>query len=101
MLPRFSATVAGLTATTAAAIRPAAGPGQPPHRPVEHQHGARCPRAPAAATMAQVWKPNARTASAWIHSAPGSLSTVTVPAGSNAPKKKLCQLIDMLRTAAA
>ena len=31
----------------------------------------------------------------------GSLSTVTVPAGSKAPKRKLCQLSVMLRTAAA
>ncbi len=48
-----------------------------------------------------MWKPNARTESAWIQNAPGSLSRVIVPAGSNAPKMKLCQLIDMLRTAAA
>ncbi len=33
-------------------------------------------------------------------SAPGSLSTVTVPQGSAAPKKKLCQLMAMLRAAA-
>ena len=41
------------------------------------------------------------TESAWSHNAPGSLSTVMVPAGSNAPKMKSCQLPDMLRTAAA
>ena len=51
--------------------------------------------------IAQVRRPNARTESAWIHNAPGSLSTVMVPAGSNAPKMKLCQLMDMLRSAAA
>jgi hypothetical protein len=32
----------------------------------------------------QVWKPNARTARAWIQNAPGSLSSVLVPAGSDA-----------------
>ncbi len=51
--------------------------------------------------IAQVCRPNVRTESAWIHNAPGSLSTVIVPAGSKAPKMKLCQLMDMLRSAAA
>ena len=51
-------------------------------------------------TMAQTWKPNRRTDSACTQNAPGSLSIVTVPQGSKAPKKKLCQLWDMLRTAA-
>ena len=51
--------------------------------------------------IAQVCRPNARTESAWNHNAPGSLSTVMVPAGSKAPKMKLCQLMDMLRSAAA
>ncbi len=48
-------------------------------------------------TSAQIWKPNSRSDSACTHSAPGSLSTVIVPAGSNAPKMKSCQLSDMLR----
>ena len=52
-------------------------------------------------TIAQVCMPNARTESAWSHNAPGSLSTVMVPAGSKAPKMKSCQLMDMLRSAAA
>jgi hypothetical protein len=51
-------------------------------------------------TSAQMWKPKIRRDSACTHSAPGSLSTVTVPAGSNAPKTKSCQLCDMLRAAA-
>ena len=50
--------------------------------------------------MAQVWKPNTRKESAWTQKAPGSLSTETVAQGSKAPKKKLCQLCDMLRAAA-
>jgi hypothetical protein len=33
--------------------------------------------------------------------AAGSLSTMMVPEGSNAPKRKLCQLSVMLRTVAA
>jgi hypothetical protein len=83
MLPRFSATVAGLTATMAAAISPAAGP------------ASRCtarnststvtmPSTAWGATMAQVCRPNARTARACTQNAPGSLSTVMVPAGSKA-----------------
>ena len=51
-------------------------------------------------TIAHGWKPKARTDKAWNQNAPGSLSKVIVPAGSKAPKMKLCQLIDMLRTAA-
>ena len=51
--------------------------------------------------MANVLTPKARTKRVCIQNAPGSLSSVTVPAGSKAAKKKLCQLIDMLRTAAA
>ncbi len=51
--------------------------------------------------IAPVCRPNVRTESAWIHNAPGSLSTEIVPAGSKAPKMKLCQLMDMLRSAAA
>ncbi len=47
----------------------------------------------------QMWKPKSRTDRAWTQKAPGSLSTETVPHGSKAPKKKSCQLCDMLRTA--
>ncbi len=50
--------------------------------------------------MAHTWKPKTRTDSACTQNAPGSLSIVTVPQGSKAPKKKLRQLWDMLRTAA-
>jgi hypothetical protein len=84
MFPRFSATVAGLTATTAAAISPAAGPASR----CTARYSTRTVRTPSiawGATITQVWKPKARTASAWIQNAPGSLSRVTVPAGSKAP----------------
>lgn len=45
--------------------------------------------------------PNARTESACSQTAPGSLSSESVPAGSNAAKKKLCQDDAMLRAAVA
>ncbi|MCU1649863.1 MAG: hypothetical protein JWQ60_1012 [Pseudonocardia sp.] len=50
---------------------------------------------------AQVWTPKTRAEIACTHSAPGSLSTLNVPAGSKAPNTKLCQLVAMLCTAAA
>ncbi len=50
-------------------------------------------------TTAHTWKPKMRRDRAWIQSAPGSLSTETVPHGSAAPKMKSCQLVDMLRAA--
>ena len=46
-----------------------------------------------------MWKPNTRSDSACSQKAPGSLSTDTVPQGSKEPKKKSCQLCDMLRAA--
>ena len=52
-------------------------------------------------TSAQLRGPNTPTETACSQNAPGSLSVVTVPAGSNAPKKKLDTPIVMLRTAAA
>ena len=51
--------------------------------------------------MAHSWNPKIRADNAWTHMEPGSLSTVIVPAGSKAPKRKSCQLCDMERTAAA
>ena len=53
------------------------------------------------ATSAQGWTPSIRTKTAWIQKSPGNLSRLIVAAGSTAAKKKLCQLVDMLRTAAA
>lgn len=84
MFPRFSATVAGLTATTAVAISPAAGPASR----CTARYSTRTVRTPSAAcgaTITQVCTPKARTVSAWIQKAPGSLSRLTVPAGSKAP----------------
>lgn len=52
-------------------------------------------------TSAQACTPNSRTETAYTQKAPGNLSVLTVPAGSNAAKMKLCKFIDMLRTAAA
>ena len=63
ILPRFSATVAGLTATTAAAIRPAAGPAS--RRTARYStRTVRTPSTACGATITQVWTPKARTASA-------------------------------------
>ena len=100
MFPRLRATVAGLTARTIAAIRPAAGPAS--RRTAWYSTSTvRTPSMACGATIAQVCTPKARTDRAWIQNAPGSLSRVMVPAGSKAPKMKSCQLMDMLRTAAA
>ena len=100
MFPRLRATVAGDTAMTKAATSPAIGP----HSLRTMRYRTRIEHAPSSTwgrTMAQALTPKARTERAWIQNAPGSLSSDTVPAGSKAAKKKLCQLIDMLRTAAA
>ena len=46
-------------------------------------------------------KPNAFTLATWSHRSTGGLSIETLPPGSKAPKKKLCQESPMLRTAAS
>ena len=100
MLPRSSATTAGLTASTAAAIKPAAGPAR--RRTIRYSTStASTPSTTCGSTIAHVLTPNARTDSACSQNAPGSLSSVTVPAGSNAPNAKSCQLPAIARTAAA
>ncbi len=100
MLPRLRATVAGARVRTAAARRPAAAPAS--RRTTRNSTITdTVPSITWGRTMDQVCSPNTRTERAWTQNAPGSLSRVTVPAGSNAAKKKLCQSIDMLRTAAA
>jgi hypothetical protein len=99
MLPRLRATVAGESTSTAAAAMPARAPDS--RRTAWYRmRTLAIPSTIWGATMAHAWSPNTRTDRACTQNAPGSLSTVTVPAGSNAAKKKLCQLIDM-RTAAA
>ena len=100
MLPRSSATVAGLSVSTTAAISPAAGPASRDTAWYSTSTVA-APSTACGATRTQGCTPNARTARAWSQNAPGSLSRLTVPAGSKPPKIKSCQLIDMLRTAAA
>ena len=100
MFPRLSATVAGESTNTPAARIAARGPAS--RRTTRYRTSTLAiPSSTCGATIAQAWTPNRRTDRACTQNAPGSLSTVIVPAGSNAPKKKLCQLIDMLRTAAA
>ena len=98
--PRSSVMVAGLAASTAAATMPANGPA----RRRTAWKSTRTVSAPSTAwgsMIDQTWNPNRRTERAWAHRAPGSLSTVMVPAGSKAPKTMSCQLCAMLRTAAA
>jgi hypothetical protein len=86
--------------------RQASSPGEPGeragdllagHRPAPLTHEERS--GPAGEVHADRGEPRAE--SACIHSAPGSLSTLNVPAGSKAPHAKLCQLDAMLCTAAA
>ena len=100
MLPRFNATVAGESARTVAATNPAPGP----HNRRTIRYRTRTESTPSTTwgrAMAHVWTPKARTVRAWTQNAPGNLSSDTVPVGSKAAKKKLCQLVDMLLTAAA
>ena len=46
-------------------------------------------------------KPNSLTLATCSHRSTGGLSIETLPLGSKAPKKKLCQDMPMLRTAAS
>ncbi len=99
-LPRSRATTAGERAKIAAASTAA---GRPTSRVITRNitSTAAIPSITCGATTAHGCGPNMRTDSAWGHRAPGSLSMVIVAAGSNAAKKKLCQLTAMLRSAAA
>ena len=100
MLPRSRVMVAGLAARTNAAMSAAAGPAK--RRTAWNSTSTvSAPSTAWGSMIAHSWKPNSRTERAWTHRAPGSLSTLIVPAGSNAPNKKSCQLCDMERTAAA
>ena len=88
---RATATRIGVVATTPPATRPATEPAQ--RRAVTAVMTTDAVAASAFGTMtAQGEKPSALTNSAGIQNEPGILSSVTVPAGSSAPKKKLDQL---------
>jgi hypothetical protein len=98
--PRPSAIVAGQSTNAPAARIPASGPDS--RRTTSYTTTTLAiPSITCGATSAHACTPNRRTDSAWTQNAPGSLSRLIVAAGSNAAEKKLCQLIDMLRTAAA
>ena len=100
MFPRLSSTVAGDSTSTAAAAIPASAPDR--RRTTRYRTSTLAiPSTTWGATSAHACNPNTRTDSACTQKAPGSLSTVIVPAGSNDANTKSCQLIDMLRTAAA
>ena len=99
MLPRLSRIVAGVAASATAAVIPATGPAT--RRTARYRTSTVSdPSTTCGRTMAQMWNPNRRKERAWIQKAPGNLSIETVPQGSKAPKKKSCQLCDMLRAAA-
>ena len=46
-------------------------------------------------------KPNSQVLAAWMQKLSGGLSTETKPPGSYEAKKKVCQLVSMLREMAA
>ena len=88
-------------ARTAAASMPGTAAREPAHDAVEDEHGRHALRRPGERRAPRRGGRRRGPTSACTQKAPGSLSRLTVPAGSKAAKKKLCQLIDMLRTAAA
>ena len=99
-LPRPTAIAEGLSARTTAATVPAAGPAR--------ARTARARTTTAAvisttcgATMTHDAGPRTRTSRACTQNAPGSLSIVTVAAGSKAPKRNACQFEAIARTEAA
>lgn len=99
MLCRVRTTVIGVSASATAASSSAVSPA--------HARTTRCSTTTAAApsiacgsATAHTCNPNTRTDSACGQNAPGTLSNVIDPAGSNAPNTNACQLSDMLRTAA-
>ncbi len=98
MLPRSSKMTIGLHAMTTAAVSPAPAPATR-RTARKSTRTVSMPSATCGNTIAHTWKPKMRRERACIQSAPGNLSTETVPHGSAAPKMKSCQLIDMLRAA--
>jgi hypothetical protein len=99
-LSRFTATLIGLRASTAPAMVAAVAPKR--RRTVHHNRAtANVPASALGSRTLQLFTPKLRADSAAIHRATGGLSTLMNPPGSKLAKKKLCQLIDMLRVAAA
>ncbi len=90
----------GSTAIAAAAAMPAGRAPHPPH--VTYSSGTDAVPANASGSFSVVeLKPSSFTLITCSHRSIGGLSIETLPPGSNAPKKKLCQESSMLRTAAS
>ena len=91
---------AGSTASASAAPRPAVRPDT--RRTRSYSSGiAATPASTSGSRTTTPEKPNSFTAATCSQRSAGALSTETCPAGSIAPKKKLCHDRLMLRTAAS
>ncbi len=90
----------GSTAIAAAAAMPAGALHM--RRTVTYSSGTEAMPASASGSFSVVeLKPSSFTLITCSHRSTGGLSIETLPPGSNAPKKKLCQESSMLRTAAS
>ena len=93
-------TSTGSTAIDSAAARAAAEPHRP--RTIANRSGTEMIPAKASGSFRVVEeKPSSFTLATCSHRSTGGLSIETLPPGSKAPKKKLCQERPMLRTAAS
>ncbi len=77
------------------------GAPNPAHRRVQQRHRRRSPRSTSGSFSVVELKPSSFTLITCSHKSTGGLSIETLPAGSYAPKKKLCHDSSMLRTAAS
>ena len=93
-------TETGSTASASAAASPAAG--LQTRRTTTNSSGTDATPAKASGSFRVVeLKPSSLTLATCSHRSTGGLSIDTLPLGSKAPKKKLCQERPMLRTAAS
>ena len=90
----------GSSASTAAAARPA-GTLQIRRTARNSRGTAAVPNSASGSSRLVVEKPSALTLATCSHRSTGGLSIETLAPGSRAPRKKLCQERDMLRTAAS
>ena len=92
LLNRNISTATGVSARTAPASSPAAGPAHAAHRRVEQRHRARRPSAPAGRACSTTRSRRSARTGAITHSEAGGLSTVIALAESSEPKKNAFQL---------
>ena len=90
----------GSTACATAAASPARRAPHAPHGQEQQRHRS-VPASASGSFSEVVEKPTSFTLATCSHRSTGGLSIETLPPGSNAPKKKLCQDSSMLRTAAS